>query len=212
MVNEMLTPSKHGYRSLKTLQKDLRDCQACAEAGYFVGSHAIFSGEASARLMLIAQAPGSEEPKVGYPFAANAGRRLFDWLAKAGWDEATFRATCYMTSVTKCFPGPHPSGRGDRVPTRKEQELCRQWLEAELGFVAPEVVVTVGGVAMRLFHPPETKLDEIVGTSIADGEGREILSLPHPSGASSWLYQRGNLGRLEQALWRLRTLKEDLDL
>lgn len=211
-MSEILSPSKHGYRSLKTLHKDLRQCQACAEAGYFIGSHAIFSGEASARLMLIAQAPGVEEPAVGHPFAANAGRRLFDWLAKAGWDEAAFRATCYMTSVTKCFPGQQPSGRGDRVPTKKEQALCRRWLEAELAFVKPEVVVTVGGVAMRLFHPPETTLDEVVGKAITGDEGLEIIALPHPSGASSWLYQRGNLGRLEQALWLLRTLKEDRNL
>jgi uracil-DNA glycosylase len=98
------------------------------------------------------------------------------------------------------------------VPTRKEQELCRRWLEAELAFVAPVVVVTVGGVAMRLFHPADTKLEDVVGTSTADGEGREIIPLPHPSGASSWLYQRGNLGRLEQALWLLRMAKEDRDL
>ena len=209
MAGETLSPSKHGYRSLKTLHVDLRRCQACADAGYDIRSHAIFSGEASARLMLIAQAPGGEEPAAGRPFAANAGRRLFDWLAKAGWDEATFRATCYMTSVTKCYPGPHSGGRGDRVPTKKEQELCRRWLEGELAFVKPEVIVAVGGVAMRLFHPPELTLDEVVGASIADSAGRMIISLPHPSGASSWLYQRGNLGKLEQALWLLRTVKED---
>lgn len=211
-MNDRLSPAKHRYRSLTTLQADLRRCQACAEAGYFIGSTAIFSGTESARLMLIGQAPGGEEPKVGYPFAANAGRRLFDWLRRAGWNEQTFRETCYMTSVTKCYPGPHPKGRGDRVPTKKEQELCRRWLEAEFAFVSPEVVVTVGGVAIRLFYPPDTRLDDVVGTSQTDEDGREIIPFPHPSGASSWLYKPGNLGRLEQAIWLLRALRETRNL
>ena len=63
------------------------------------------------------------------PFSGPAGKRLFRWLAQAGFDEADFRATQAMTAITKCYPGPHPAGRGDRAPSRAEQALCASWLE-----------------------------------------------------------------------------------
>jgi uracil-DNA glycosylase len=201
-----------GYADLSALHADLRQCRRCAEAGYRIESPPIFSGPQSARLMVIGQAPGLVEAEVGMPFGGDAGRRLFRWLERAGWDEKAFRTTCYITSVTKCFPGRRESGEGDRVPSVTEQRLCRPWLEEELALVQPEVIVPVGSLAARLFFPPGSRLEDIVGDSIVDLEGRHIVPLPHPSGASRWLNNPRNVGCVERAIFQLRMLKADLKL
>ena len=200
------------YTDLESLHAALSKCRLCAEAGYRIESRPIFSGPPSARLMVIGQAPGEAEAPAGQPFSGDAGRRLFRWLERAGWDEETFRATCYITSVTKCFPGRRPTGEGDRVPTAAERRLCRPWLEGELSLVRPEVIVPVGRLAVQGFYPPETRLADVVGSSIVDEQGRHIVPLPHPSGASRWLNDRRNVGRVEQAILILRRLRLELGL
>lgn len=200
------------YENIEALHADLRQCRRCAEAGFRIESQPVFSGPAPARLMLIGQAPGRTERERRRPFAGDAGRRLFRWLATAGWEEAAFRTTCYMTSVTKCFPGGSANGSGDRVPTAAERALCRTWLDEELRLVQPEVIVPVGRLAMGLFYPSAARLEDLIGTLSADGNGRRIVPLPHPSGASRWFNNADNQGRLECALGLLRALKNELKL
>lgn len=200
------------YQDLKSLHVDLLGCRRCAEEGHPIKSQPVFSGSQSSRLMVIGQAPGAEEGALGYPFGGEAGRRLFRWLERVGWDEEAFRATCYITSVTKCFPGPNPGGDGDRVPSAAERKLCRPWLDAELALVQPEVIVPVGRLAISLFYPPQLRLTDVIGESMIDEQKRQVLPLPHPSGASRWLNDPHNAGRLEQAIYRLRTLKAELEL
>ena len=109
----MSTPSS----SLDTLQSSVSSCRRCADAGYFIGSTPISTLNAGAVFMTVGQAPGRHEAEVTHlPFSGPAGRRLFRWLAQAGFDEAEFRATQAMVAITRCYPGPHPAGRGDRVP------------------------------------------------------------------------------------------------
>jgi uracil-DNA glycosylase family 4 len=200
------------YADLASLHRSLSACRLCAEAGYQIESQPIFSGESAARLMVIGQAPGEVEAPAGQPFSGDAGRRLFRWLKRAGWGEREFRATCYITSVTKCFPGRRANGEGDRVPSAAERRLCSPWLEGELALVQPEVIVPVGRLAVQLFYPPRTRLADVIGESIQDEVGRHIVPLPHPSGASRWLNDARNVGRVERAIHRLRSLKLELGL
>lgn len=143
----------------------MRGCRRCLDEGYWIAPGAVFSGGPAARVMLIGQAPGPTEAQVKRPFNAGSGRRLFQWLAEAGWDEAEFRARHYMTAVTKCYPGPNSNGKGDRVPSRAEQALCRPWLEQEIRLVNPRLMILVGGLAIKLLYPNGTRLDEIIGTA-----------------------------------------------
>ncbi|NJL95522.1 MAG: uracil-DNA glycosylase, partial [Anaerolineae bacterium] len=96
------------------LQARIRACRQCAEAGYTISGPPVFSGPPTARAMIIGQAPGHTEVANGRPFNYTSGTRLFKWLAEAGFEEADFRARHYMASVTRCYPGKHPNGRGDR--------------------------------------------------------------------------------------------------
>ncbi len=181
------------------LQAEMRACRACLVAGYDIVPGAIFSGPAPAPLMLIGQAPGITEAQVKRPFNASSGTRLFQWLARAGLDEDEFRRRYYMTAVTKCYPGKHPRGKGDRKPSAAEQKLCRPFLERELALVRPRVILAVGGLAIETVLGRKVRLDEAVGARFSV-DGRLVLPLPHPSGASLWLNRPENQARLERAL------------
>ena len=198
--------------ALAELHTEMRACRKCLEAGYPITPGAVFSGPASARVMIIGQAPGVTEAQVKRPFNASSGTRLFQWLAQAGWDESDFRARHYMSAVTKCYPGKDKGGKGDRVPTRAEQGLCRPFLERELALIAPQVILPVGRLAIELFYGRGFKLSDVVGTSHIDDRGRWIVPLPHPSGASLWLNQPAHAAQVSQALKILRALKEELAL
>ena len=193
-------------RSLDTLHVEMKTCRRCLTAGFSITPGAIFSGPASANVMIVGQAPGVTEVEAGRPFNASSGRRLFQWLAEAGWDEDEFRATQYMTAVTKCFPGKAPGGRGDRAPSRTEQKLCAPFLEQELALVNPKVVVPVGGLAIRRFLG-KAKLVDVVGTAVQDNRDRWIVPLPHPSGASLWLNEPKHQALVRQAIKHLRELR-----
>jgi len=159
------------------------------------------------RVMLVGQAPGQVEANGGKPFAGRAGRTLFKWLEQAGIDEITARRKIYIAAVTRCYPGPSPSGRGDRVPSPKEQETCSVWLESELRIIRPKLLVPIGKLAMERFLP-KLPLDQLIGRAFeVDHAGVKSLAipLPHPSGASSWVHQANHPELLSRALARLAT-------
>lgn len=184
--------------SLDEVHASLRACRLCLDAGHDIHPRAVFSGSTGAKIMLIGQAPGITEKAVGRPFNAGSGKRLFQWLAEAGIEENWFRTTQYMTAVTKCYPGRAKGGSGDRVPSRAEQALCRPYLEAEIHFVNPELIIPIGRLAISLFFDSAQALETIIGTG-KQLDGRWIIPLPHSSGASRWHQISENRARIRQA-------------
>ena len=200
------------YPNIDALQAELSTCRLCIEGGYQIESMSVFSGQQANRMMLVGQAPGVEEIESRRPFSGDAGRRLFRWLKRAGWEEEEFRSNTYICSVTRCFPGRNPKGDGDRVPSAAERKLCRPWLDGELALVNPELIIPVGSLAINLFYPQRVKLVDVIGTVYENEDGRLILPLPHPSGASRWHNDPRNVGRIDMAIFHLRRLKGELDL
>jgi len=208
--------------AFSTLRSELNTCRRCADAGYFAAPPPIVSGPAGARLVIIGQAPGRVEMEETHlPFSGPAGRRLFRWLAEAGWDETEFRSSQYMTAVTKCYPGPNRAGRGDRVPGKQEQALCQPWLERELALVQPQIVVPIGGLAIKRFLGAKVKLAEVVGRVFSRPADElaltawarchlpataRLVPLPHPSGASLWLNRPEHQKLVGQALAHLKAI------
>lgn len=222
-------------KRLNDLHKKMRACRLCLEAGYNITPPAVVSGPGTAGVMIIGQAPGITEAETGRPMNAGSGRRLFAWLGEAGWAEDDFRARHYMTAVTRCYPGRHPSGRGDRVPTRVEQALCRPFLEAELTLVDPRLIIPVGGLAIKLFYSSSTRLKDVVGTAAyfppsalqdpvnfevgdadsltafdpeRDPAGRWLVPMPHPSGASIWPNRPRNKVLIDRAVQILSDIRQ----
>jgi uracil-DNA glycosylase len=210
------------FHTLPALHAELFGCRRCADAGHFVAAPPICAGSPTGRLMIVGQAPGRvEQERTHRPFSGPAGKRLFRWLAEAGWAEEEFRAANYMTAITKCYPGSHPAGRGDRVPGKDEQALCRPWLEQELALVQPQVVIPVGGLAIQRFLGNGSRLNEIIGRAFIRPlddhrltpwaqqhlpPRSQLIPLPHPSGASQWFNDPGNQALLRQALGHLQTI------
>ncbi len=190
-----MTRRRQAYRSLRSLQRDNRVCRACAVAGFPLESLPAFEGRPGQRAMIVGQAPGVVEGIERRPWRGRAGRTLRSWL---GLDEDAFYETFYCSSVTRCYPGRHPSGRGDRPPTPAELDLCSFWLGWELRLLQPGLVLVVGGLAIRrLLGLP--RLTETIGQRYPLGDATAV-PLPHPSGASGWLNDHDNRARLEDAL------------
>ena len=174
----------------------------CRRCHLGAGIRPIVSRATNPRVMLIGQAPGKVEAGSGKPFSGRAGRTLFRWLERAGLDEETAREKIYISAITRCFPGAHPSGRGDRVPTREEQSRCADWLEGELRIIRPKLLIPVGRLAIERFLP-KLPLDELIGTRHIvkhAGGSSSVIPLPHPSGASSWIHEPGNRGLVDRAI------------
>ncbi len=197
--------------ALSELHTQIRACLKCQEAGYWIAPGAVVRGLHTAKVMTIGQAPGPTEAVVKRPFNAGSGRRLFEWLGQAGFDEETFRATQYMTSITKCYPGTSTGGHGDRVPTKEEQALCRPWLDQEIALVNPRLIIPIGRLAIGLFFDPKLQLEKIIGRQLKQGE-QVIIPLPHPSGASTWHQQISNRALVKRAIRLIAKQREALKL
>ena len=187
------------YRSLARLQHDNARCRRCLEAGFPIVPRPIFAGHSGQVAYLLGLAPGRVEAETGLPWQGRAGRTLRRWLEL---DEDAFFQLFYCAAVTRCFPGPSASGRGDRRATALEESLCTSWREHELRLLRPALVVTVGLEPARMLLPVRRLVDAIGKSFLLDEA--IVVPLPHPSGASAWLNNRENRARLGKALHHVR--------
>jgi uracil-DNA glycosylase len=182
-----VTRRRSSYRSLASLQRDLQVCRACVEAGYPLDSWPVRNEYFGQRAYMYGQSPGVVEGEERRPWRGRAGKTLRRWLEL---EEDEFYATFYCASVTRCYPGRALSGRGDRTPTPREQELCAFWRDWELEILRPRLIVPVGGLAIRRLLGISGLVD-CVGRRY-ELDGTAVVPLPHPSGASSWLNSPSN--------------------
>lgn len=184
-------------RPLEAHLDALRACRLCPD----MIPPVVVGRPAESRVYLVGQAPGPREGHFGRPFAWTAGRTLFAWFASVGLDEEAFRDRVFMAAVCRCFPG-KAKGGGDRVPNPAEIANCSGWMTAELAMLDPELILAVGRLAIGRFLPP-APMEQLVGrlhrVEVA-GRPRDVLPLPHPSGASTWFRTEPGKTRLAQAL------------
>ena len=160
--------------------------------------------------MIIGQAPSRTDERTGKMFSGPGGKRLREWLRRAGISETDV----YFSALTRCYPGPSRSGKGDRAPTRQEIRNCRPHLLEELSALQPKRILLVGGMAVREFLGPGP-LAQHVGKLIAADrvppfseqlrrpERTLLAPLPHCSGASLWLNKPEHRTLLDRALQAL---------
>jgi uracil-DNA glycosylase len=196
---------------LADLRARILACRACHQAGYIREARPIrHAWTPQQKTMIIGQAPGLQTEIKQFHFAGPGGKLLGQWLATAGYDHEHWRDACYITSMTRCFPGKNPRGSGDRKPSPAELALCRPFLDAELRLVQPRLILAVGGMAIDAFLG-RSSLDRVVGTLVTV-DGRAVLPLPHPSPVSRWLNDPAHHRLLDQALGLLADVRRDLDL
>ena len=197
-----MTVRKSSYRSIASLQRDTARCRACIEAEFPLESLPVRAPYRGQRAYMYGQAPGVVEGEERLPWRGRAGQTLRRWLEL---DEDAFYSTFFCASVTRCYPGRASSGRGDRTPTPREQELCQFWRDWELELLRPRLIVSVGGLALRRLLGL-SQLTECIGCRY-ELDGVPVIPLPHPSGASSWPNLPANRRRLETAV---RLLHDEL--
>jgi uracil-DNA glycosylase len=96
-------------------------------------------GSASARLMLIGEAPGRDEDLQGKPFVGRAGQLLDRMLAAIGLGESHV----YITNTVYWRPP------GNRTPTPEEIEACAPFLARQIELLSPAMLVLLGGAAAK---------------------------------------------------------------
>ena len=189
----------------------IRRCRRCETEGFIPNAIPVAAdGGRIGGLVLIGQAPGVLEQESGLPFSGTAGKQLFRWFATVGIAESDFRKVVYLGAVTRCFPGKSSGVSGDRRPTAREIEACQPLLELVLDTLRPRGLILVGGLAIERFIPG-TRLSESVGHRFSS-DGRLLVPLPHPSGASRWLNSPDHKRLLASALVHVRAIWEELAL
>jgi uracil-DNA glycosylase len=174
-------------------------CRACVEAGFPLESLPVRNDYVGQSAYLFGQAPGPLEGQERRPWRGRAGQTLRRWL---GMEEDEFYATFYCASVTRCYPGKNPSGKGDRVPTPLEQELCEFWRDWELRLIRPKLIVPIGMLAIKRLLG-RTQLAGTVGERFSFG-GAVAIPLPHPSGVSLWLNSPDNRALVARTVEMIR--------
>jgi uracil-DNA glycosylase len=176
----------------------LRACDRCPR----MHKPVVVGRAVASRVLLVGQAPGDKEPKLGRPFAWTAGKTLFKWFHGAlGWTEDEVRDRIYFAAVCRCFPGKKGTG-GDRVPAPDEIANCAAWLGRELALLKPALVLPVGKLAIVRFLG-ESPLAETIGKKFPityRGHAVDCIPLPHPSGASPWHRMEPGISLLNRAL------------
>lgn len=197
------------------LRQRLAACRQCAQAGYFLGGPPLLhNGPLPATFFVLGQAPAAIHAAAPSTPPFSPGRHgqpspLWRWLEEAGWPEELFRANAYITAITRCFPGPAPSGSGDRRPSATEQRLCRPFWSRELQLAHPQLIITLGTMALHALGFRGARLHQAVGHVYSLQLAKRtvpVIPLPHPSGVSRWLNDSTHRALLSHGLAQLRAL------
>lgn len=117
-------------------------------------THTVFAdGNPAAPLMLIGEAPGADEDRIGRPFVGVSGQLLDRMLATIG----ITRDSAYITNVLFWRPP------GNRKPTEAEIALCRPFVERHIALVRPRILVLVGGTASAALMPGSEGITRLRG-------------------------------------------------
>lgn len=154
-----------GCRSLTELEAALGAFEDCPLAE--TATRLCFAdGSHDAPVMMVGEAPGAEEDRLGRPFAGPSGRLLDRMLAAVGLGRP---GDIYVTNVIYWRPP------GNRQPTSSEIATCLPFLERQIELLRPRVLVSVGGVAAHALLELKDGVSKL--------RGRRFLYRPADGGA-----------------------------
>lgn len=127
-------------------------------------------GKFSAKVMIIAEAPGKEEDESGHPFVGSAGRFLNHVLEGTGLDRNDF----FITNTVKCRPPKN------RTPKKLEVDTCTSnYLFEQISLINPKLIMLLGAVAAKKVLGVKS-INEARG-HVINQEGRKYLVGYHPA-------------------------------
>jgi len=188
--------------NLKELENNIHSCILCSEilSEYNISPKPIFSGSSKAPIMLIGQAPGITEYKLGKPFKGATGNSIKLLFNLCGIND--FDNLVYQTSVTKCFPGRKINLSTDRLPSQKEVISCTPFLLKQIEILKPKIIVCLGMLSWKTlitlknkeqlnfsqitYNQSISKLTtkDIIGKSFLY-KNSIVIPMIHPSGAAN---------------------------
>ena len=164
-----LEPALGPWPTLDAVREEALGCVRCPLS--VTRTQVVFGvGHPHAGLMVVGEGPGAEEDRQGIPFVGRAGQLLTRLIEGIGLT----RDDVYIANVVKCRPP------GNRDPQPVEIEACRPYLQAQLGFVAPRVVVTLGNFATKLLLETKTGITRLRGQEFPYGAAVLVPTL-HPA-------------------------------
>jgi len=172
-TNSILGAATYDDFRSKLAQSNCGMCPALCE-----GRHTIVvdRGNPASKIVLVGEAPGENEDIQGFAFVGRAGQLLDKIMTAIGLD--TNRDTLIL-NVVKCRPPEN------RAPTPEEAKNCRPYLEWQLNFVKPAVIVLLGATAAKhfLIKDKDKNMADQVGQffTTPDFPGTQFMLLYHPA-------------------------------
>src|ERR1700730_16879942 len=164
------------FENLVTEAAECRTCPAMCEKSAVLSE---LNGPLDARVMFIGEAPGRKgADQTRVPFSGDQSGKNFDrFLASIGLS----RQNIFITSAALC--NPRSESGANRKPSRSELANCSYFLRQTVEIVDPEVVVTLGSVALdalKAIEPHDFSLKESAA-KIHRWNGRVLVPIYHPS-------------------------------
>jgi len=164
----LLHPSP--FASFDDLAREALACTKCPLAA--TRTQVVFGvGDRHANLMFVGEGPGEQEDLNGEPFVGRAGRLLTSLVEGIGLS----RDEVYIANVVKCRPP------GNRDPEPLEIDRCRPYLEAQVDFIDPKVLVTLGNFATKLLLVTKDGITKLRGREFPFRDGAVLIPALHPS-------------------------------
>jgi uracil-DNA glycosylase len=162
--------------SLEKLFAEIRACTVCAPF-LPLGARPVIRGSATARLLIISQAPGTKVHETGLSFNDRSGDRLRQWLAI---DRETFydERRIAVVGMGFCYPGRDRNG-GDLPPRSECAPLWHERVLAELNRV--EFSLLVGSYAIDYYLGKRPRRSMTATVAAWRDYLPRFMPLPHPS-------------------------------
>lgn len=161
-------------RSLEELEAILARFDGCA-LKLSAKNLAFADGNPQGRVMLVGEAPGADEDRIGKPFMGRSGQLLDRMLGAVGLD----RSQVYIANIVPWRPP------GNRTPTPQEVTICRPFIERQIELAAPDFLIFLGGPAAQTLLNVKDGILRTRGRwfTYKTESGREIRALPtlHPA-------------------------------
>ena len=131
----------------KNIVQACNQCDKCsfhADRSSAIVGRTLWSGDSNlnAPIMIIGEAPGFNEDKLGIPFVGAAGKYM-----QAGLDKLGLSRKVYITNILKCRP---PKNRD---PSDKEKENCAPYLKRQIELIRPYIIISIGRHAFTELVP-----------------------------------------------------------
>jgi uracil-DNA glycosylase len=159
---------------LETLRSVMAEFDGCALKR--TATQLVFAdGIPGSRIMLVGEAPGEGEDRIGRPFVGRAGQLLDRMLSTIGLD----RQKVYIANVVPWRPP------GNRTPTLQETQICLPFIERQIDLANPEYLICLGGSAARTLLGVQGGIMRARGLwrpySRQTGRDIEALAMLHPA-------------------------------